>query len=172
MTDLPARPTIATLGELRALVQVLRDADGDVPLAPQPGLDDLPSLVEASRRLGVPVTLDLDVPERRPPTMVEHAVYRATQEALTNVLKHAAARWVSVVLQRSPGQVSAVVEDDGRGFDTDSPGPAGAVERRLGVIGMRERMALVGGTLTIESNVGRGTTVIARVPLSEEGGDV
>ncbi len=104
--------------------------------------------------------------------LIETALYRVVQEALTNVLKHAAAHRVSVVLQRSPDQVSAVVEDDGQGFDTDSPGAASATERRLGVLGMRERMALVGGTLTIESNIGRGTTVIARVPLSGEGGDV
>jgi signal transduction histidine kinase len=87
------------------------------------------------------------------------------QEALTNVLKHASARRVSVVLQLSPGQVSAVVEDDGRGFDADSAPAAGTGERRLGLLGMRERVALVGGTLAVESGAGRGTTVIARVPL-------
>jgi PAS domain S-box-containing protein len=108
----------------------------------------------------------------RLPTLVETTLYRVVQEALTNVLKHAGASHVSVVLQRSPIQVSAVVEDDGRGFDTDSPEAAIAAERRLGVLGMRERVALVGGTLTIEANIGRGTTVIARVPLSGESGDV
>jgi PAS domain S-box-containing protein len=101
--------------------------------------------------------------------VVETALYRVVQEALTNVLKHAAAHRVSVVLRRTPSQVSALVEDDGRGFDTDPPAAASATERRLGVLGMRERVALVGGTLTIESGTGRGTTVIARVPLS--GGD-
>lgn len=102
----------------------------------------------------------------RLPAPVETALYRVTQEALTNVLKHAGASRVSVVLQRSPGQVAVVVEDDGRGFDPDSPATAMSAERRLGVLGMRERVALVGGTLTIESGPGRGTTVIARVPLS------
>ena len=78
----------------------------------------------------------------------------------------AAARRVSVVLQRTAGQVSVVVEDDGRGFDTDSPVGVGAAERRLGVLGMRERVALLGGELTIDSGHGRGTTVIAHVPLA------
>jgi chemotaxis family two-component system sensor kinase Cph1 len=82
------------------------------------------------------------------------------QEALTNVLKHAAARRVSVVLRQSRGQVSAVVEDDGRGFDADA-----VAGHRLGLLGMRERAALVGGTLVVESGPDRGTTVIARIPL-------
>ena len=100
----------------------------------------------------------------RLPAPVETALYRVVQEALTNVLRHAAARRVSVVLVRSPGQVSAAVEDDGRGFAADS-----VAANRLGILGMRERAALVGGTLAVESGPGRGTTVIARVPLP--GGD-
>jgi PAS domain S-box-containing protein len=107
----------------------------------------------------------------RLPVLIETALYRVVQEALTNVLKHSAAQRVSVVLQRSPGQVSAVVEDDGRGFDTDSVPSASAAERRLGLLGMRERVALVGGTLTVESDVGRGTTVIARIPLQNGNGE-
>ena len=98
--------------------------------------------------------------DRLPPP-VETALYRVIQEALTNVLKHAAARRVSVVLQRSPGQVSAVVEDDGRGFDAEA-----VAAHRLGILGMRERVGLVGGTLVVESGPGRGTTLIARVPLA------
>lgn len=101
----------------------------------------------------------------RLPAHIETALYRVVQEALTNVLKHAQARCVSVVLLRSGGQISAVVEDDGRGFDADggsnpSEGP------RLGMLGMRERTALLGGLLTVESTPERGTTVIARVPLT------
>jgi PAS domain S-box-containing protein len=105
----------------------------------------------------------------RLPALIETALYRVVQEALTNVLKHSAARRVSVVLQRSPGQAVAVVEDDGRGFDVDSDPATGTAERRLGLLGMRERVALVGGTLTVESDVGRGTTVIARVPILGDG---
>ena len=104
----------------------------------------------------------------RLPPAVETALYRVTQEALTNVLKHAGATRVSVVLQRSAGQVTAVVEDDGVGFEADR-----VAGRRLGVLGMRERVALVGGTLAVESGPGRGTTVIARIPVPDgdaEGG--
>jgi PAS domain S-box-containing protein len=99
----------------------------------------------------------------RLPSQVETALYRVVQEALTNVLKHAAARRVSVVIQRAKGQVTAVIEDDGRGFDADSI--TGSDDRRLGLLGMRERVGLLGGSLTIEPGANRGTTVIARVPL-------
>jgi PAS domain S-box-containing protein len=100
--------------------------------------------------------------ESRLPAPVETALYRVVQEALTNVLRHSAARRVSVVLMRSATQASAVVEDDGAGFDADA-----VAGNRLGILGMRERAALVGGSLTVESGPGRGTTVIARVPLPE-----
>jgi PAS domain S-box-containing protein len=105
----------------------------------------------------------LDSDRLTPP--IETALYRVIQESLTNILKHAGARRVSVVLQRSAEQVFAVVEDDGGGFDADS-GPT-VNERRLGLLGMRERLVLVGGSLTIESQLGRGTTIIARVPLRD-----
>jgi len=89
---------------------------------------------------------------------VETTLYRVVQEALTNVARHAHAAQVSVVLERSGGGVSAIIEDDGRGFETEA-GSSG----RLGLLGMRERMALVGGTLEIESAPESGTTIYARV---------
>jgi signal transduction histidine kinase len=92
------------------------------------------------------------------------------QEALTNVLKHAQARRVSLLLQQAPGQAVAVVEDDGVGFDADSVTAPTRAGGRLGLFGMRERVALVGGTLTVESSPGRGTTVIARISLAGDGG--
>jgi signal transduction histidine kinase len=109
----------------------------------------------------------------RLPAPVETALYRVAQEALTNVLRHAQARRVSLVLQRSPGQVVMVVEDDGVGFDAEAVTAPAGDGGRLGLVGMRERLALVGGTLAVESAPGRGTTVIARVPLpaGEGGGD-
>jgi two-component system CheB/CheR fusion protein len=99
------------------------------------------------------------------PGDVEIVIYRVVQEALTNVAKHANAQHVSVILERREDQVHVIVEDDGRGSDVDITDRT--VDRRqLGLIGMRERVALVGGTLTIESEVGLGTTVFARIPLS------
>jgi PAS domain S-box-containing protein len=102
----------------------------------------------------------------RLPAATETALYRVAQEALTNVLKHARAGRVSVVLQATPGQVVVAVEDDGCGFDPEPALLEWTGEHRLGILGMRERVALLGGDLTIDSGAGRGTSLIARVPLA------
>lgn len=99
------------------------------------------------------------------PPEVETAAYRVVQEALTNVAKHAAASTVSLVLERHEDSLQIIVEDDGRGFDPDDP----AVKGRLGLAGMRERVALIGGTLTIDAAGGVGTTLYFRVPLAAAG---
>lgn len=95
----------------------------------------------------------------RLPAEVETALYRIVQEALTNAVKHARARSISVVLARSGKTVSALVEDDGRGFELDPRGQG------LGLAGMHERLALLGGRLKIETAPDRGTTIVAEVPL-------
>ncbi|MFL5800924.1 MAG: PAS domain-containing protein, partial [Roseiflexaceae bacterium] len=104
------------------------------------------------------------------PPEIEIVIYRVTQEALTNVLKHADARHVSVILERRDGQVGAIVEDDGGGFDPEAVQQATEIHHRLGLLGMQERVALVGGTLTIESAPGRGTTVFVHIPLPRTAG--
>jgi signal transduction histidine kinase len=81
------------------------------------------------------------------------------QEALTNIVKHAQASSVSIVLARSPRAVTAVIEDDGRGFAPEA-GTEG-----LGLLGMGERLALLGGKLKLESSPASGTTIVAEVPL-------
>ena len=91
----------------------------------------------------------------------ETAFFRVAQEALTNITRHADARCVSVVLKCDEAQAALIIEDDGRGFD------ASALHNRLGITGMRERLALVGGTLQIESSVGQGTAIYARIPYPE-----
>lgn len=91
---------------------------------------------------------------------VETALYRVVQEALTNMARYAGASRASVVLSSHDGQLSAVVEDNGRGFE-----PARVAHGRLGILGMHERVAQLGGTLEIESKLGGGTTVFARVPF-------
>ena len=107
--------------------------------------------------------------ERFPPH-IETTIYRIVQEALTNVSKHAHAKAVSVVLQRHPQEVVTIVEDDGCGFDATAVGPATGLERPIGLLGMRERAALVGGTCQVESQPG-GTSVFVRIPLADsEGG--
>ncbi|MCB5177334.1 sensor histidine kinase [Microvirga lenta] len=114
---------------------------------------------------------------RRLPAPIETATYRVVQEALTNVLKHAEARSVSIVLEYRARQLRVLVEDDGRGFDPDMLANDGAGtltetdEKRmhLGITGMRERLALLGGTLTLESSPGSGTTVFIQVPAPPPG---
>jgi signal transduction histidine kinase len=146
----------AKVGSLRELVvSTLQDVRRlAVELRPT-ALDDF-GLAAALERLVAGLREHGD--ERLAPE-VETALYRIVQEALTNVVKHAGARHVGVVLTRRDGAVVAMVEDDGRGFDTASARAEG-----LGLVGMRERAALVGGTLQIESGEGGGTTVVAQVP--------
>jgi signal transduction histidine kinase len=93
---------------------------------------------------------------------LDTALYRIMQEALNNVAKHARARHANIVIQRQSDHVAFLVDDDGVGFDTEQA--FAAHDRRLGLVGMRERASLLGGTLDVESQPGRGTTVIARIP--------
>ncbi|MBV9406155.1 MAG: PAS domain S-box protein [Abitibacteriaceae bacterium] len=98
---------------------------------------------------------------------LETTMYRVVQEALTNVVRHAQAQRVSVLLERNDSFLIAIVEDDGRGFqvETATDGRLAPVANRLGLLGMQERIELLGGTLTIESAPHQGTTVYARVPV-------
>ncbi len=99
--------------------------------------------------------------EQRPiPPEIEIVLYRVVQEALTNVLKHSDARHVSILLERRADQVRTIIEDDGRGFDPETV----RQQNRLGLLGMQERVALVGGTVTIETTIGRGTSVFVHIP--------
>ncbi|MBX5473974.1 MAG: GAF domain-containing sensor histidine kinase [Thermoleophilia bacterium] len=130
-------------------------------------LDDF-GLVPAVERLvqslgeqtGLSIQFEAAVPEGRLPAEVETALYRIVQEALTNVVKHARATAVSVVLTRKDDSVSVVVEDDGVGFEPERTRDGG-----LGLVGMRERVGLLGGRLRIESSPGAGSTLVVEVPL-------
>jgi signal transduction histidine kinase len=156
-----------SVAELRELVvETLQDVRRlAVELRPK-ALDDF-GLVAALERLaetfaeqtGIGVHVEAALGDARLTPEVETAVYRIVQEALTNVIKHAQAGTVSLVLTRKGDQVVTVIEDDGRGFD-----PAQAEDARLGLVGMRERIALVDGRLSVESRPGEGTTIVAEVP--------
>jgi signal transduction histidine kinase len=100
----------------------------------------------------------------RLPNHVETTVYRIVQEALTNVLKHAQATRVSLIVERRENQAVVIIEDNGTGFD---PGPVQKQNagKRLGLLGMSERAALVGGEMNIESTPEGGTTIFVRIPL-------
>lgn len=135
-------------------------------------LDDL-GLVPALRwyvkhhiePLGLDVDLQVRGLERRLPDEVETALYRIVQEALVNVVRHAGAARVRVVLEERGDRLQATVEDDGRGFDVTGIAPDDPRGRGLGIFGMRERAELVGGRLVIDSAPGRGTRVTVRIPL-------
>lgn len=123
------------------------------------------SLLQAwSERTGLAFDLEVATDDWQAPAAVETTLYRVLQEALTNVARHAGARRVGVVLGMADGQANLIIEDDGSGFDTTEP-PAATAPKRLGLRGMRERLALVGGTLEIESAPGHGTALFVRVPL-------
>src|SRR5262245_59477033 len=147
---------VATLQDVRRLAVELRPkALDDFGLVPA-----LERLVETFReQTGIEVDLEPRLGDDRLPSDVETTLYRITQEALTNVVKHADARHVSIVLTRRNASISAVIEDDGRGFSVGQ-----SSENGLGLLGMRERVALVDGRLTVESSPGSGTTLSIEVP--------
>jgi signal transduction histidine kinase len=160
----------AAVGEVRELVRsTLQDVRQlAVELRPKV-LDDF-GLVAALERLtqsfgeqtGMSVHFQQTWPTSdRLPAEIETALYRIVQESLTNIVKHARATSVSVVLTRKDDSVSVVVEDDGVGFE-----PHRAREDGIGLVGMQERVALLGGRLAIESRPGAGTTFVAEVPLT------
>ncbi len=166
LADGPARAALAELREhvVSALQDVRRLA---VELRPAV-LDDY-GLVPALERLtesfaeqsGIRVDFHSALGETRLPGEVETALYRVVQESLTNIVKHAGARSVSVSVARRESGVAAVIEDDGAGFD-----PRTVRDDAVGLLGMRERLALLDGRLEIESRPGAGSTLVAEVPLS------
>ena len=160
-----ARRSVANLREL--VVATLQDVRRlAVELRPKV-LDDF-GLVPALERLTesfaeqteIDVRFESGLGDERLPADVETALYRIVQESLTNVVKHAHARVVSIVLARKPDAVALVIEDDGRGFD-----PADKREGGLGLEGIRERVGLLEGKLQVESREGAGTTIVAEVRL-------
>ncbi|HSI04697.1 MAG TPA: ATP-binding protein, partial [Myxococcota bacterium] len=104
----------------------------------------------------------------RMPKPVEQHLYRMVQEALTNVVKHARASAVSVVLRRNEGNVLAIVEDDGAGFDSPDPQRNGGPHDELKLASIRERASMVNGSISVESVAGHGTTLYIQVPLPRE----
>ena len=148
----------AGIRSLRHLIGELRPAVLD-DAGLEPALEALGARIEAS---GIRVTMVLDLPTRASgelPHEVEDTLYRLVQEALTNVVKHAGATEVAVSVKRDDGRVEVNVEDDGTGIDPDVPSAG------YGLVGMRERAELVGGTVVIASEPGLGTRVSATIPL-------
>jgi signal transduction histidine kinase len=169
-------PASTVVQSLRAITENIGEEIHDAALELRPtALDDL-GLVRAlstfvedwAARATIGVQFDHgNFGDERVPPHLETTLYRVVCEALHNAARHAKAKVVSVILQRNSGGVTAIVEDNGVGFDVDRT-DVSIKRKRLGLVGMRERLALIGGELTIESHPGRGTTVIARVPLARK----
>jgi two-component system, NarL family, sensor histidine kinase DevS len=148
---------VATLQEVRRLAVRLRPkALDDFGLAP--ALERLTQTFAEATELHV--ALEARLGEERLPAEVETTLYRIVQEALTNIVKHAEATNVSILLVRRNATATVVIEDDGKGFE-----PERLREGGLGLLGMRERVELHDGRLTVETVPGSGTTLVAEVPV-------
>jgi signal transduction histidine kinase len=158
----------AALAEMRRMVGVLRGPNDEHPRAvagrtPQPGLADLPTLVDQLAATGLPVTLRTEGDRAELPISVDLTAYRIVQEALTNTLKHATGATAAVTLRYSPTELIVEVTDNGRGRSQDSGG------RRPGhgLLGMRERVALYGGDLHAGPAPAGGFQIRARIPVQD-----
>ncbi len=118
-----------------------------------------------ARRAGLEFHFAIAPPELRPPPGVETTCFRVAQEAFTNVIRHAQARRVDVELRAACGELELVVRDDGRGFDVGEARRRATRGKSQGLLSMQERVALAGGKLEIDSALGQGTAVRARLPL-------
>jgi signal transduction histidine kinase len=145
------------LVEMRRLLGILRKEDRELALAPRPSLAYLDVLAERVREAGLPVELHVEGEAKPLPPGVDLSAYRIVQEALTNALKHAGPASAQVVVRYRPKEVELEITDDGRGCVDGSQGGHG-------LLGMRERAALVGGDVESGPNGRRGYTVRARLP--------
>ena len=176
LTDLPEPAqnelaTIATaareaLSEMRRLLGALRAEEETAQTAPQPGLADLESLVETARGAGVPVSVTFPAIPAGTPETVGLTAYRIVQEALANAARHAAGQPVSIAIRRLPDALEVVVRNS---LAADATRPAKSAGGH-GLVGMRERATLLGGSLTAEPT-GSDFVVLARLPLGAHEGE-
>ena len=150
------------LAELRDLLGVLRPDSGDSGISPQGSIAEIPDLVARLRTAGYKTQLEFDAARfAEVPSRVGMSIYRITQEALTNVVKHAgAAARVTVDLQRVPDGLTLTVADDGVALPNSDSG--------YGIAGMKERVSLLGGSLVAGPRPGGGWQVRAVIPLLEK----
>jgi signal transduction histidine kinase len=161
-----SRTSRSSLAEIRRLLGLVRAGDGASGYAPTPGLTDLPRLMDDVVDAGLRVDLTVAEAARDLPPGVELAAYRIVQEALTNARKHARAHRATVRLDVDRGSLHVVVTDDGAGAsakDGGRGGPGG-----LGLVGMRERVAVYGGSLDVGPAPDGGFRVTATLPYDEE----
>ena len=150
---------VSTLQDVRKLAVELRpSALDDFGLVA--ALERLVATFREHSNIDIDIDLEARVGDDRLPAEIETTLYRIVQEALSNIGRHADAHRVSILLIRSGKSVTAVVEDDGQGFRPEHVRPQG-----LGLVGMQERVGLLGGRLVIESTPGEGTTLAVEIPL-------
>ncbi|MEE1767003.1 sensor histidine kinase [Streptomyces sp. JV185] len=157
------------LREMRQLLDVLRAGDEpeSAPSLPQPGVEDLDRLVAESRLAGLPTEFSVNGPQRPLLPTVGLTVFRIAQEALTNTRKYAGAARASVHLTYHQERVTIEVQDDG-GSTPPQEGASKVGSGGYGLIGMRERVALHGGTLTVGPKADGGFAVVADLPLTTD----
>jgi signal transduction histidine kinase len=160
-----------TIEVVDRLVERIRDLSLDLrpPLLDELGL--MPALrayLEAqAERSGLDIEIRGDAASDGLPPELEIAAFRVVQEAVTNVIRHAQAGRVKVDVSRADGSLLVAVQDDGRGYDVRATLDAGA-GRALGLLGMQERVGMLGGEVHFESMPGRGSAVRARIPVAAE----
>jgi signal transduction histidine kinase len=150
-----------SVAELRRILTLLRGSHRDAESRPQPSLGDLEALVEEHRASGLPIELAISGRAQPLPDGVELSIYRIVQEALTNAVKHTRANQVTVRLAYEDAGIKVDVTDDG------APVTAGPASSGHGLVGMRERAALFGGTLTAGPRGDHGFEVHALLPYGE-----
>jgi len=160
--DAIATTSRGTLAEIRRLLGGLREEDGGADYAPAPGLDDLTQLAADVTEAGVPVEIDYHGDRSEIPQGVELTAYRIVQEALTNVLKHAGPASAQVTVSFEPDALLIEVVDDGRGVNGRADGGG------HGLLGMRERVGVYGGTLDAGLRPSGGFRVRARLPYTAD----
>jgi len=152
----------AALAEMRRLLGAMHGDDEGVALAPQPGVDNLGSLLDEVGRAGLPVRLHVDGEKFPLPRAIDLSAYRIVQEGLTNALKHAHASHADVTLDYAPSELRIEVRDDGRGSATSDG-------RGHGLVGVRERVKIYGGEMTAGPGGDGGFVLSARLPIGVNG---
>lgn len=154
-----ARASRSSLAEMRRLLGVLR-GDDDAARAPQPGVHDIPRLVAETERAGARIRLRLDAPDDAAPA-AGIAAYRIVQEAISNAVRHAPGAAIDVAVATDGDALRVEVSNEEPADPPPSRGVAGH-----GLVGMRERAALLGGSLQSGPTAGGGYRVVARLPLT------
>jgi signal transduction histidine kinase len=154
------------LGELRSVLDALRQVDDEPPRAPTPGLAGLEGLVAKAKATGLLVRTEFQGTPRPLPVAVDLAAYRIVQEALTNVTRHAAGATATVCVTYGERDLTVQVDDDGSG-PAAGPTPGGG----SGISGMRERAVALGGELEAGPRQEGGFRILARLPLTGAGKD-